>query len=670
MRRLAALRLGLLVCGTWAGLGCGPRFVGRVSRDGAAPPIEAGAQMGPDGGADVGRDGGADAVVDLGPEGPPLPPADLPPVCTVDGWCWTHPLPSGDRFVDAFQVAADDVWLVGAAGTIVRFAGGKLSAIPSPTSTLAAIWATEPDDVWVGGRAGQYHWDGEAWSQIGIRTSPTARGVNAFWGCAPNDIWAMGPIATRWDGQDWLGVKVPSDVLLTESGFHTVWGSACDDVWAGSLLDSSGAGAIYHFDGSTWAKVEARPAEEISGIGRSDVWSLAQGRLFHSNGVDPGVLVSDRTVSLSAIGTGAVGIMNDARRVLLLGSDGASTLLPAPAPDATRTLRGWASDDLWALGALGTAAHWNGMGWERHLPAWLLSSADATRVTGSGPDDLWAVVGGGLLHGDGKSWQIARTADQLGGSIVDLWVPGPGQVWVLGGDDRIHRFVSSSSSSSSSSGGQWETDDPPAGDPTASRMRAISGTGPNDVWIARGTNSVVHWDGDDWIARDVTLNQGGAVNTINAIWAAAPNDLWVVGSGISHWVNGSWVGAPAFPSNVVPVNGPYVAVAGTGPNDVFFLSASGAVVKATNDNLTLTQVSNPGAPAVALVAAAPTGVWLLFDDVASGVSRLTLLGSHSDGGADPRLVAPAGLKGIWCAPDGTLWAAGQGGSLLRRAPTP
>jgi len=135
-------------------------------------------------------------------------------------------------------------------------------------------------------------------------------------------------------------------------------------------------------------------------------------------------------------------------------------------------------------------------------------------------------------------------------------------------------------------------------------------------------------------------------------------------------VNGSWVTPPAFPSSVVGINGPYVAVAGTGPNDVHFLLASGHVVKATNDNLTLVQELNASTQAVALVAAAPMGVWAMFDDAGAGVSRLYLLGGSPDAGPDPRLVGPAGLKGIWALPDGTLWAAGQGGSLLRRAPTP
>jgi hypothetical protein len=510
----------------------------------------------------------------------------------------------------------------------------------------------------VGGVSGPYRWDGQAWRQIGITTDPASRAVNAFWGCAADDIWAMGPIATRWDGQSWPGVNVPSDALFTDRDFRAVWGSACDDIWAGSLADASGAGAIYHFDGSAWTKVEQRPAEAIAGIGRSDVWSLAQGRLFHSNGVDPGVRVGDGIVSLAAVGAGSVGVMTDAHAVSLLASDGAQAALSMPAPDGTSTLRGWAPNDIWALGAPGTAAHWNGASWERPLPAWLLSSEDATRVTGGTPGEVWAAVGGALLRGDGTSWRVSLTPEQVGGQIVDIWTPGPDEVWVIGADNLIHELQA----------GEWRAENPLAGD---GAMRAISGTGTSDVWVVRGTNRVLHWDGRDWVARDATLYYGGGANTINAIWAAAPNDLWVVGDGISHWLNDGWVATPRFPTDVVGVNGPYVAVAGTGPSDVHFLLASGFVLKATNDNLILTEELSSNNHPIALAAAAPTGVWAAFDDPAAGVSRLVQLGADGDGGTTFRSIGgPAGIRAIWSAPDGTLWAAGKGGALLRRAPTP
>ena len=98
MRYAGAIGLGLVLCGTLAGAGCGTRFVGHVSRDGAVPVMEAGVvEAGArEAGADVGIDGGG-ATADARPDGPPLPPPNLPPVCTIDGWCWTHPLPTGDR---------------------------------------------------------------------------------------------------------------------------------------------------------------------------------------------------------------------------------------------------------------------------------------------------------------------------------------------------------------------------------------------------------------------------------------------------------------------------------------------------------------------------------------------------------------------------------------------
>jgi hypothetical protein len=304
--------------------------------------------------------------------------------------------------------------------------------------------------------------------------------------------------------------------------------------------------------------------------------------------------------------------------------------------------------------------HWNGASWERHLPAWLLTGDDATHVTGRGPDDVWAVAGAALLRRDGTGWQGALSAGDVGGQILDIWAAGPDEVWVLGGDNLVHRRV----------GGAWTTMNPPGGGATSQRLRAISGTGPNDVWVVRGSSTVLHWDGVGWIAREASLYYGGGVNAANAIFAAAPDDVWIVGDAISHWSNGTWVAPPAFPSNMVGISGPFVAVAGTGPDDVHFLFGSGYVAKATNGNRTLVEELITSTHPVALAAAAPAGVWALFDDGAAGVSRLYRVGADADGGAPDQLRGPAGLNAIWSAPDGTLWAAGKGGSLLRRAPAP
>src|SRR6266700_6441633 len=191
-------------------------------------------------------------------------PVVLPQVCTPEGWCWTHPLPTSDRFVQAYAIAPDDLWLLGASGTIVRYAGGVWSTIPSPPSdALAAIWASSSSDVWVGGSAGPFHWDGHGWTQIPPPTSPGARAVTAIWGCNPNNVWVMGVVATHWDGKDLTFV----DMGLNPGGFRALWGTACDDVWTGFVDDSLGSGRVEHYDGNAWTTTETRPIEQLVGTG-------------------------------------------------------------------------------------------------------------------------------------------------------------------------------------------------------------------------------------------------------------------------------------------------------------------------------------------------------------------------------------------------------------------
>lgn len=601
----------LLLCLVGAGLGCGRRLVGRLS---------------PDSGGD----------------GTMVP--DLPEVCTSEGWCWTHPLPTSDRFVQAYAVGPDDLWLIGASGTIVRFAGGVWSAVPSPTSALSSIWASAPSDVWVGSPAGAYHWDGGSWSLIPPISDPGGRPVNAIWGCAPNSVWVVGPLALHWDGSQLTYPAMPS-----QPGFmRTVWGSACNDVWAGALADGSGAGRIMRWDGSSWGDIASQPAEQIVGTGPGDIWSLAQGQLFHWTGPGAGTLVNSRTLNLFPVGTDAVGTMDDGHVISIVGRNG-TTSSPSPAPDAVTALWGRAANDIWGFGALGVAAHWNGTTWTDALPGWALTHDDAVKVTGSSATDLWAVAGGTLLHGDGATWQTALTPQDVDGKINDVWARASDDVWVLGGDALIHHW----------NGAGWRTEDP-LPRTTGTELRAISGTGPNDVWILRGTNSVLHWDGDSWISRKPIIDR--PVD----IWAAGPDEAWVVGDdGVSHWENGFWY-PPRLPLGLDSTS--FTAVGGSGPTDVWMLAA-GYLLKASDDKQDVSIVMSSDWRAAALAPIATGGVWVAFEDggVASRMYRITNVDPATFGTA---VIGPVGLNDLWLAPDATLWAAGDGGALIRKRPAP
>lgn len=635
---LRSARLCLLLGLSALGTGCGRRLLGRLPA-GSAPDAasDAGTVL-------VDASPVSDAAVRPDASPPGTPPVDLPQACTSDGWCWTHPLPTSDRFVQAFGLGGDDLWLLGASGIILRFFEGSWSTLPAPTDGLSAVWASSASDVWVGGAAGPYHWDGQTWTLFALPTAPGARAVNGLWGCAPDDVWAVGPVVTHWDGQRWSYVDMP----VTPGSYRAVWGAACDDVWVGFLDDALGSGKIAHWDGGAWTTTETRPAERIAGTGADDVWSLAQGQLYHWSGLGPGTLLSSRALDLFPVGAAAVGTMDDAHAVSVLARDGGASVLAAPAPRAVAALWGRSANDIWGFGDLGFAARWTGAAWAPRLPGWSLSGDPAVAITGSGPNDLWAVAGATLLHGDGVSWVAALTPEDVGGRIFDVWARAADDVWVLGGDALIHRW----------NGAAWRTEDPPPRGATTPEMRAISGTSPDDVWIVRGTNSILHWDGAGWISRQPFIDN------VNDVWAAGPNECWVVGDGASHWHDDAWHVPPSLQSIG---RLPLTAVGGGGSADVWIL-AGGYVLKANGDAAALTVAMNTDWNAAALSPAPGAGgVWVLFQN-GTAPSRLYRVNALDD--IAPALLAPAGLDDLWAAPDGALWAAGEGGALLRRAPGP
>jgi hypothetical protein len=101
------------------------------------------------------------------------------------------------RLEAVWGISANEVWAVGAQGTIRRFRAGdeRWQPIDSPTKeTLHGVWGSGPNDVWIVGDGGTVlHYDGtkvEASSaQLPLGRKPSLRGV---WGSGPNDVWVVG----------------------------------------------------------------------------------------------------------------------------------------------------------------------------------------------------------------------------------------------------------------------------------------------------------------------------------------------------------------------------------------------------------------------------------------------------------------------------------------------
>lgn len=98
-------------------------------------------------------------------------------------------------------------------------------------------------------------------------------------------------------------------------------------------------------------------------------------------------------------------------------------------------------------------------------------------------------------------------------------------------------------------------------------LRAVWGSGPNDVWAVGSAPVALHWDGRAW--NEVPFG-GRLEGSLNGLWGSGPRDIFAVGGGgmILHFGGASWSRMQA-PSSVE-----LVAVAGRGPRDVYAIAQS------------------------------------------------------------------------------------------------
>ncbi len=221
-------------------------------------------------------------------------------------------------------------------------------------------------------------------------------------------------------------------------------------------------------------------------------------------------------------------------------------------------------NDAWAVGTLSgyqktLAVHWNGSVWSNVAVPSPVGSYDILYgVSGSGPDDVWAVGVTGysqglIAHWHGTTWiTVPHPTYQDGEEFRSVATITPDDAWAVGGQlvypeqPIIEHW----------DGTSWK-DAGIAPVPNGGLLMGVDATGPNDVWaagIGYGGALVYHWDGTGWTKLD------NVPYTPTAEWwgvsARTPNDVWLGGlkdgSGpprAAHWNGSTWVGAPTTPEN-------------------------------------------------------------------------------------------------------------------------
>lgn len=271
---------------------------------------------------------------------------------------------------DVWGRSENDVWMVGADATVVRFDGVAYAALqPSGLDgTMRGVTGVGSTTWVVGAEA-----DGTGVVvryDDGRETSVTLDGsFPSFWdvwAATSTDVWAVGigpaPVM-RYDGQSWTPFELPGEAF----GAVAVWGTGPDDVW---IL---GGSALFRFDGET---VEAI---EVPATGLISLWGDSQGRVWVSGSVG--------TVLSYDVDTG---VWTDHAGEL-------AHIFPAFAGQDLGAVWGSGPDDVWFGGNGGTLIHYNGASFTRIADT---GSGSVPGIWGA-HHKVWAVSGqqGGVLIG-------------------------------------------------------------------------------------------------------------------------------------------------------------------------------------------------------------------------------------------------------------------------------
>lgn len=337
---------------------------------------------------------------------------------------------------------------------------------PAVGGRLYHVAATSPDNVWAVGLAGSrpliLHYNGAQWTEdLPPRGATYLIGVSAV---ARNDAWAVGgsnwwtpsaTVAYRFDGTAWT--RVPTPTPDGDAYFSAVVATSARNAWAVGLSGRGGPGVsggldvpiIEHWNGSTWEQ-QFFPLPKHSG------WFSA----------------------IAAAGPG----------------------------------------DAWAVGGTGSSApnsalieHWNGYRWRRvNTPPGL---GDLQGVTVVSRNDAWAVgqseanpneVTSLTVHWNGRRWYVVPSPNPTGNTdLLDVSGTGPDDVWAVGLLNSNGCSPQCETAAFHWNGTSWSV--VPSPNPTADYLNAFLGVvaiSRRDAWAVGSTDYastlIAHWNGTRW----------------------------------------------------------------------------------------------------------------------------------------------------------------------------
>jgi hypothetical protein len=367
-----------------------------------------------------------------------------------DGSSWRPVAHADRRLWNVWGSSSTDVFAVGDGTTVLHYDGVAWSRIPTGPVWAGSIWGSSSHDVFIVGGDGNFldqtveggsilHCDGTAWTQQARSLTHTID-IAGVGGSSATDVYFVGGVRDVYPSiQHFDGSTFDAGVSLQGEGYwQDVWGAAPDAVWV------VGDDRVDLFDGSFsgWTREYAPPGSEWAfDNGVYSVWATSRdnafvagvfGTVFHFDGSTWTPMTTGTTSHLSDIwGSSDTDIFAVGTAGTVIHYDGSSwTLMPKVADNTLLGVWGSSSTDVYAVGDAGTILHYDGVQW-KDVPS--MTQNRLTGVWGSSDRDVF-VVGGIILHYDGKAW----TTMTNGGGAYKVWGSGKDDVYVTEVNRILH----------------------------------------------------------------------------------------------------------------------------------------------------------------------------------------------------------------------------------------
>ncbi len=295
-------------------------------------------------------------------------------------------------------------------------------------------------------------------------------------------------------------------------------GRSASDVWAAGAV-----GALAHFDGKSWRRLDLATQETFWGVWLLDGADVVFGHLLKVRA--RGIAVPDGGAP-PASGWTEYEPTYAPGQIPMTYSSGPIFAGAWASPGGEwmwGSMKGSTQGGLWRLRRSESGALEGGRG----IPSAACNSAFCYQVAsihGASADQLWAVGSGGVaLRIDGAEAAtptLKAFNTQTWNALSGVWQASATDAWAVGAGGTIRHYAGDPS--------LWEVVD---GVPTSADLNAVWGFSPSDVWAVGDAGVVLHYDGKTW-SRVKVAGLAGRRPNLTSIWGAEPGQVWIGGQGV------------------------------------------------------------------------------------------------------------------------------------------